>query len=99
MGEIKIGNRSRYQIDNDYETWRTEKEYWVKKFNEIKDSYKGVCPTQQVLADMQYKFHRWQMYVGMVFNIKNNEAITVSFDFETNTLHIHLNEELQHLFD
>lgn len=100
MGKIKIGeNIPRCQIDNDYEIWRKDKEYWVKKFNEIKNSYKWKHPTEQVLAELQNKLNRWQTCVGMVFTVKNNDPIAVSFDHETDTLHIHINEELQHLFD
>ena len=72
MGQIKIGeNMPRFRIDNEYETWRTDKEYWVDKFNEIKDSYELTYPDQQTLADLRYKLHRWQMYVNMAFNIQN----------------------------
>lgn len=100
MKQIKIGeNTPKYRIDNEYETWRTDKEYWVEKFNEITDSYEFECPTNQVLANLQYKLHRWQMYVNMAFHITNTEAITVSFDFDNNTLQINMNEELQKLFD
>jgi len=100
MSQIKIGeNGPRFRIDNEYETWRTDKEYWVDKFNEIKDSYDLAFPDQQTLADLRYKLHRWQMYVNMAFNIHNCDAINVSFDYDTCTLYIHMNEELQKIFD
>lgn len=99
MGQINIGNMPKYRIDYEYETWRTDKEYWLDKFEEIRNSFEWKCPTQQTLAKFQYELHRWQMYVNMVLHITNTEAITVSFDFETNTLHINMNEELQKLFN
>ena len=100
MSEIKINeNEPRFRIDNEYETWRTDKDYWVDKFNEIKDSYDLTFPDQQILDDLRYKLHRWQMYVGIALHIKNSEAITVSFDYDTCTLYIHMNEELQKIFD
>lgn len=34
----------------------------------------------------------------MAFNIHNCDAIIVSFDFNTDTLNIHMNEELQKIF-
>lgn len=96
---IKIDeNTPRFRIDNEYETWRTDKEYWIEKYNEIINAFKFRCVDDKTLADLRYKLHRWQMYANMAFNIHNYDAITVSFDFNTDTLNIHMNEELQKIF-
>lgn len=99
MEKINVNSYPQYRIDNEYETWRADKQYWIEKFDEIVNSYEFKCPSKTVLADLQYKLHRWQMYVNNIFNIKNIEAITVSFDFNNNTLQINMNEELQKIFN
>lgn len=99
MKQIKVDEtKPKYRIDYDYETWRTDKEYWINKFEEIKHSFDWKYPTQEALLKIQYELHRWQMYVNIAFNIKDTEAIKVSFDYDTNTLHINLNNELVEIF-
>lgn len=100
MSQIKIGeNTPRFRIDNEYETWRTDKQYWIEKYNEIINAFKLRYADDITLADLRYKLHRWQMYANAAFNIHNCDAITVSFNSNTNTLHINMNEELQKIFD
>lgn len=94
-----INEEPRFRIDNEYETWRTDKQYWIEKYNEIINAFEFRYADDKTLADLRYKLHRWQMYTNMAFNIHNCNAITVSFDFNTNALNIHMNEELQKIFD
>ena len=99
MEKINVNNYPQYRIDNEYETWRTDKQYWIEKYNEIINAFKFRCADDKALADLRYKLHKWQAYVNMIFDIHNCDVITVSFDFNDNTLNIHMNEELQKLFD
>ena len=96
---MDVNTQPKYRIDNEYETWQTDKQYWIEKYNEIINTFEFRYANDKTLADLRYKLHRWQAYVNTVFDIHNCDAITVLFDTNTNTLHINMNEELQKIFD